>query len=395
MLYICRNFFTMNLKIKAYQLHKEGKSYKEIATILNIGKTTAYDHVKEMKSGGLNYAPNTVPNGSELNPNVRSERKPERKVENITISLKNNDNANKISVPNVPNKKITKSFSGNDLLKMKFETLHFTGKFFEMIGNPEKHFSGIIWGLPKGGKSNLSIRFADYLQEYFGDVLYVAAEEGMSVSMQEKIRAINGSSVIFYPGKNRDEIKEFVKGSNVGFVFIDSINVANIDDAFLEEMKQENPNKSFVAIVQATKGGNFKGEQSLEHNCDFVIKVVNGIAYHKGRFGPESEIPIFEQSLYEKNDKKKVMPTTPTKEILYNLELKTIPDSISMPIPAKFQFPTPIFNSNIPLIQKPNFTAANNFTLQQTNNSNNLLGKVILIGGTFWVLKEIFSGGKN
>lgn len=295
----------MDNKIKAYQLHKEGKSYKEIALALGIGKTTAYDHVKEMKSGGLNYAPNTVPNGSELNPNVRSERKPERKVENTTIISKNNDNANKISVPN---KKIIQSFSGNDLLKMKFETLPFTGRFLELIGQPEKHFSGFIWGLPKGGKSNLSIRFADYLQEYFGNVLYVAAEEGMSVSMQEKIRAINGSDVKFYPSKNRDEIRDYVKSSTASFVFIDSINVANIDDAFLEEMKQENPDKSFVVIVQATKSGNFKGDQSLEHNCDFVIKVVSGIAYQKGRFGPESEIPIFEKQWYEKNaNKEKVV----------------------------------------------------------------------------------------
>ncbi len=298
----------MNNKIKAYQLHKEGKSYKEIALALGIGKTTAYDHVKEMKSGIQNTNPNTVPNCSEPNPNVRSERKPERKVENTTIISKNNDNANKISVPNVPNKKIIQSFSGNDLLKMKFETLPFTGRFLELIGQPEKHFSGLIWGLPKGGKSNLSIRFADYLQEYFGNVLYVAAEEGMSVSMQEKIRAINGSDVKLYPSKNKDEIKDYVKSSTASFVFIDSINVANIDDAFLEEMKQENPNKSFVAIVQATKSGNFKGDQSLEHNCDFVIKVVSGIAYHKGRFGPESEIPIFEKQWYEKNaNKEKVV----------------------------------------------------------------------------------------
>jgi transposase len=44
----------------AYQLHKDGKSYKEIATILNTGKTTAYDHVKEIKSGGLNYVEKMV-----------------------------------------------------------------------------------------------------------------------------------------------------------------------------------------------------------------------------------------------------------------------------------------------------------------------------------------------
>lgn len=80
-------------------------------------------------------------------------------------------------------------------------------------------------------------------------------------------------------------------------------------------------------IEQATKGGNFKGDQSLEHNCDFVIKVVNGIAYHKGRFGPESEIPIFEQSLYDKNHNKpplKAMVTeSPKRES--TIELQNVP----------------------------------------------------------------------
>jgi len=41
-----------------------------------------------------------------------------------------------------------------------------------------------------------------------------------------------------------------------------------------EVLKRENPIKSFIAITQATKGGNFKGDQSLEHNCDFVVKIV-------------------------------------------------------------------------------------------------------------------------
>src|ERR1035437_5955553 len=57
-------------------------------------------------------------------------------------------------------------------------------------------------------------------------------------------------------------------------------------------------------VAQATKGGNFKGDQSLTHNCDFVIKVMDGIAYQEGRFSPASEIKIFDEPLYQKNKKK-------------------------------------------------------------------------------------------
>jgi hypothetical protein len=63
---------------------------------------------------------------------------------------------------------------------------------------------------------------------------------------------------------------------NFEFVFIDSINNAGIDNDFLQLLKNENSQKSFVAIVQATKGGNFKGDQALTHNCDFIINLSSG-----------------------------------------------------------------------------------------------------------------------
>jgi hypothetical protein len=339
----------MNIKQQAYNLFKEGKSYKEIALELSIGKTTAYDYVKEMRMNkGM-----PVPNGSEPAPNVRSERQPF--IPNVR-ELKPKANITKalpVAVPNVPNAKSLEGFTGDDLLKMKFDTLVFTGRFLELIGKPEKRFSGIIWGLPKGGKSNLSLRFADYLQEYFGKVLYIAAEEGKSVSMQDKIKAIGGSDVTFLQSRDREEIRGYIKAHGYDFIFIDSINVVGIDDLFLENIKQENPKTSFVAIVQATKGGNFKGEQSLEHNCDFVIKVVNGIAYHKGRFGPESEIPIFEQPLYEKNGNKvkskEIVAESKKKEraVVSNSSVINIPkevtplilDDVKIEVPANFRVP--------------------------------------------------------
>jgi hypothetical protein len=293
----------MDIKHKAYELFQQGTSYKEIALKLNIGKTTAYDYVKEVKL--LKSASNTtgivVPNSSELVRNGNSERNTGiEKSPNAKI-IKNPEILNKINIPNVPTKSKIKVITGDDLLKMKFDVLPFTGKFLDLIGKPERGFSGIVFGKPKEGKSNFAIRFADYLQEYFGKTVYVAAEEGNSLTLQEKIREIKGSKITFIETRNREDLRDFLKSSKVDFVFIDSINTLNIDDEFLELIKHENPNVSFVAIIQATKEGNFKGAQSLEHNCDFVIRVEKGIAHHRGRFGPESSLNIFEDALYIKN----------------------------------------------------------------------------------------------
>jgi predicted ATP-dependent serine protease len=167
-------------------------------------------------------------------------------------------------------------------------------------------------GKPKGGKSNLCIRFADYLSEYFGSVCYIAAEEGISETLQLKIKDIGGSDVVFVILKDRELIREYLKNKKYDFVFIDSINKVNINDEFLEILKAENQNTSFNAIVQVTKSGNFKGDQALTHNCDFIIKVIEGIAYHEGRFNTASEISIFDSPLYEKNPNKKAEKTLDT-----------------------------------------------------------------------------------
>ncbi|MEI6882178.1 MAG: hypothetical protein WCK82_12720 [Bacteroidota bacterium] len=378
----------MDIKLKALELFKEGNSYKKIALALGIGKTTAYDYVKEMSNKPLSTSMNTVRNGSELDSNDFPERKAERSEPKVRSQSIKSVKPSNIGASNVPNTSKIVAITGDELANMKFDTLNFTGKFLELIGKPEKRFSGIIWGLPKGGKSNLSIRFADYLQEYFGNVLYVAAEEGKSVSMQDKIKSIGGSKLNIIQTRNRDEIKEYIKSSSYDFVFIDSINVAGIDNEFLESIKQENPNKSFVAIVQATKGGNFKGDQSLEHNCDFVIKVVNGVAYHKGRFVPESELNKFDEDLYKKNEAKKV-----DQQQLVVQEKPKVVDSPDFKIepPLQTNYPIP---SNINTTLKTNNHINTLIDLQKKTGSD-FIGKVFLIGTGFLIVNEIFKGGKK
>lgn len=281
---------TTKIKEQSYQLHLTGLSFKEVAEKLNIGKTTAYDYVKEMKL--LNNKRNvTVQNiqkivQNQITPFIPSE----------SVSKTSNE---KPTIVNETPK--IKEFTGDELIKKQFDSLEFQGKFLELIGKPSKLFSGIIWGLPKGGKSNFSLRFADYLQEYFGNVVYVAAEEGESVTLQGKFIEIGGSKVTVIETKDRNAIRDYLLTKDYDFVFIDSINTAGIDNDFLELLKGENPQKSFIAIVQATKGGNFKGDQALTHNCDFIIKVVEGVAYHEGRFGIASQVNIFEETLYKKN----------------------------------------------------------------------------------------------
>ncbi|MDP2174444.1 MAG: hypothetical protein Q8K70_00895 [Bacteroidota bacterium] len=298
----------MKPKIKAFELFKNGFSYSEIALELSISKSTAHKYVQEMKSLDSLHSRTNVPNSNDKAFSVRSDIKNNKLKEEETLEKRFKK----------------KEFIGDEFLKVKFITYKFTGKFLELIGKPSKPFYGIIWGLPKGGKSNLTIRFADYLKEYFGTVCYIAVEEGKSVTLQLKIKEIGGSKVTFVELKDKNEIRDYLNYKKFDFIFIDSINSAGIDNDFLELLKSESPKSSFISVVQATKTGNFKGDQALTHNCDFIIKVVLGIAYHEGRFNTNSEISIFDSPLYEKNPNKE---TEKVLDTFKHEKEKTKPDS--------------------------------------------------------------------
>jgi DNA-dependent RNA polymerase auxiliary subunit epsilon len=286
----------MQMKDTIYNMRKMGLSFAKIAKQIGLSKTTVHrlykEHTLELQ----------------INKGRGKSTTPERPIANAFNAFVNNT----LKFEPLINDKLPKNqsidnlkvISGNDLIVKQFKSLEFTGKFQNLIGKPSKVFAAIIWGLPKSGKSNLAIRFADYLCEYFGTVLYIAAEEGHSQSLREKFLAINGSHVKILECRDKEQIRLYLQKNAFNFVFIDSINAAGIDDDFLEYLKKENPQSSFIGVAQATKVGNFKGSQALTHNCDFIIKVENGVAYHKGRFGPTSEEKIFEGDWHTKNPNK-------------------------------------------------------------------------------------------
>src|SRR6476646_11932527 len=74
-----------------------------------------------------------------------------------------------------------------DFANMEFDTLGFTGKWLELIGDPSSNFTAMIFGRPKMGKSYLCVDFAGYLARNHGKVLYVANEEKLDATLQMKL----------------------------------------------------------------------------------------------------------------------------------------------------------------------------------------------------------------
>ena len=196
--------------------------------------------------------------------------------------------------------------SSTDLVNHTYSKYNFSGKWNDFIGQPSKNFHAMIYGRPKQGKSILAVQLAQYLSENFGKVLYIASEEGFSVTLQKKVAefAIDNPNLDFANYRDFNQIKEALHVRKYQFVFIDSVNFIKITPEDVEDLKSANKNTAFITIQQATKNGNFRGSQEFAHNCDMVIRVEAGQASHQGRFQEPTEMAVFDKPEENSNNKK-------------------------------------------------------------------------------------------
>ena len=69
------------------------------------------------------------------------------------------------------------------------ETYPFTGEWQKLFEEPDIRFSTLIQGEAKSGKSTYAAKFAQYLGEHFGRVLYISAEERLnSKTLQNRLK---------------------------------------------------------------------------------------------------------------------------------------------------------------------------------------------------------------
>ncbi len=179
--------------------------------------------------------------------------------------------------------------SSTDIINLDFHKLGFKGKWLKLIGDPSKGFKAMIFGKPKMGKSYLAVDFAGYLARNHGTVLYVAREEGIDDTLQQKLKDKKVAHPDLYVS---DYLPEYL--NDYDFVFLDSVNKLGLAPEDLEELSRSFPNTSFINIFQTTKLGNFRGGNEFQHDVDVVIEVPEkGKAVQFGRFNQGGEVNIF------------------------------------------------------------------------------------------------------
>ncbi|MBS1607207.1 MAG: hypothetical protein JSS70_00170 [Bacteroidetes bacterium] len=177
-----------------------------------------------------------------------------------------------------------------DFANLEFDTIGLKGKWFDLIGDPSSNFTAMVFGKPKMGKSYLCIDFAGYLARHQGRVLYVAKEEGLDYTLQQKL---NDKDVahpnLFVASVLPDNLSQY------DFIFLDSVTKLGLTPDDLTRLRRLNPTKSFIFIFQSTKDGKFRGANSFQHDVDVVIEVPEkGRAVQMGRFNQGGEIEIFD-----------------------------------------------------------------------------------------------------
>jgi len=168
--------------------------------------------------------------------------------------------------------------------------LGFMGKWLDLIGDPSSNFTAMVFGKPKMGKSYLCVDFAGYLARNHGKVLYVAKEEGLDYTLQQKLNDKAVAHPNLYVASVLPE-----NLADYDFIFLDSVTKLGLTPDDLARLRIVNPTKSFIFIFQSTKAGNFRGANSFQHDVDVVIEVPEkGRAVQFGRFNQGGEINIFD-----------------------------------------------------------------------------------------------------
>lgn len=176
-----------------------------------------------------------------------------------------------------------------DFANMHFNTLGFKGKWLDLIGDPSTNFSLMVYGKPKMGKSYLCVDFAGYLARNHGKVLYVAREEGLDKTLQDKLNDKEVKHPNLYVAANIPASLTFYD-----FIFLDSVNRLGLKPEDLNKLKAMYPDKSFVFIFQTTKDGKFRGANTFQHDVDSVVELPEkGKAVQYGRFNAGGEMRIF------------------------------------------------------------------------------------------------------
>ena len=197
--------------------------------------------------------------------------------------------------------KIKRALTVRNVYDKKFKTITLTDKWQAAIGKPEFTGSWLIYGAPKHGKTSFSMMLSKYLTS-FGKVLYVTAEEGISLALKQAMQRHHIEEVenrwFVFGNKDIPTIMDLVPVLNrqrsPKIVFIDSIWFYRMKQTEYRKLKTMFPDKLFVYVSHVDHNGNPKGAAADEIWRDAMVyfKIKGFRAFPVSRYGGGEEIDV-------------------------------------------------------------------------------------------------------
>lgn len=182
--------------------------------------------------------------------------------------------------------------SAEEMGNRQFESLDFGYPWNTLMGKPAKNFTIMFHGEPGSGKTTLLLKFAEYLANNFGNVLYISSEEHGASTLTDKINELlrpKPQNLDFAPDLETPHLAAYQ------FIILDSINDLGLKLEDFKALKKDNPDAAFILVLQHTKDGNYRGGKDWEHHIEIGVSVENGIAtVYRTRYGVKGSLDFFE-----------------------------------------------------------------------------------------------------
>lgn len=181
--------------------------------------------------------------------------------------------------------------TAEEMASRTFEMLDLKADYASLIGRPAKNFSMMLHGEPNAGKTTFLLKFAKYLAENFGKVIYISSEEFSASTMTAKVNEILNPfppNLFFYYKLTDLDLSEY------DFIVLDSINDLGLRIQDFKALRKEHPHAAFIIILQHTKDGSYRGGKDWEHEVEIAGEVVNGtVTIYRNRYGVKGTINFF------------------------------------------------------------------------------------------------------
>ena len=165
-----------------------------------------------------------------------------------------------------------------DYRKQKIDTINFDRQYRQLLGKPPKDFYMMVHGESGHGKSYWAIQFAEYFKRNHGKVLYFAAEQrGMNLAVQNILNEVQATFEVHTEPRNLtiSEIKSYA--NKYDLLVFDSFTEMDLQPDEIKEIRKTGK-AAILGVLQSTKDGKFKGDNTWLHDTDIMVQLVNRVA---------------------------------------------------------------------------------------------------------------------